>query len=154
VIWTLLCISRVLAASKGQRESDTVPTWYWQLRSMERQYLLASCDGISKCDMGANVNIWSDAQFYRLKHSRSSRCSIQHKLSCDILGGCRGASFCLLVYKGCENLIYKCLWSFTSKITHDSEPKINVALLTLIVKMGQGECCILFGLKRWRLQWL
>jgi len=76
-----------------------------------------------------------------------------NKCSCDCPGGCGWTIACLSAYKGYQNLVYRCLQSFTTKITQDSRPQIIVALLMLIVKMGQGECSIRFWLWRWPIWW-
>jgi hypothetical protein len=96
--------------------------------------------------MAAHSYIWIFDRFYRLKHLGSLKCSIENELRCDCPEGCRGTISCLSAYKGSQNLVFRCLKSFASKITQDSGPKIIVALLTLIVKMGQGEYRILFCL--------
>jgi hypothetical protein len=89
--------------------------------------------------MAANSYIWSFDWLYRLKRLGSLSCSIESELSCDCPRGCRGTISFLSANKGSQNLVFTCLQSFASKITQDSGPKIIVALLTLTVKMGQGE---------------
>jgi len=42
VIWLLLCITDVLAAFIGKRDSDTVTTPFWECASTERQRFLVS----------------------------------------------------------------------------------------------------------------
>jgi len=154
VICSLLCISVVLAVFEGQRDCDTLPAWSWKWASTEHQSFLALHDGKSKRKMAANVYIWSFDWIYRLKCSGSLSSSIEIELCCDCPGGCCGTISCLSAYKGCQNRVYRCLRSFTTKITQDSRPKIIVTLLTLMVKMGQGECSILFCRWRWPMQWL
>jgi len=85
--------------------------------------------------MAANGYIKSFDRFYALKRSGSLSRSIENELSCDCPGGCRETSSCLLGYKGCENLVYRCLRSVD-------------APLTLIFRMGQGASYSLFGPKR------
>jgi len=96
--------------------------------------------------MTANVYIWSFDWFYMVKRAESLSCSIENELSYDCPGGCHGSISCLSAYKGCQNIVYRCLRLFITKITQDLKPKIIVALLMLIVMMGQRECCILFCL--------
>jgi len=89
-----------------------------------------------------------------LKHSGSLSCSLENNLSCDCPGGYRGNITCSLAYKGYQLPVYRCLWSFATLITQDARPKINVARLTMIVKMGQGACSLHFCLDRQPIQWL
>jgi hypothetical protein len=89
--------------------------------------------------MSANSYIWSFDQFYRLQQLGSLSCRVENELSCDCPGGRHGTISCLSAYKGSQNLVFRCLRSFASKITQGSGPKIIVALLKIIVKMGQGE---------------
>jgi hypothetical protein len=96
--------------------------------------------------MAANSYIWSFDQLYRLKRLGSLSCRVENELSCDCPGGCCGTISCLSAYKGSQNLVFRCLRSFASKITQDSGPKIIVALFKIIVKMGQGEYGLLFYL--------
>ena len=146
-ICSLYCISVVLAAFTGHRDSDTLSAWSWKWASTEHQWFLALHDGYTKHKMASNFYIWRFDWFYRLKCSGSLSCWIENELSCDHLGGRRGTISCSSAYKGRHNLLYRCLRSLTAKITWDSRPKIIVALLTLIVKMGYRECSIFFAYK-------
>jgi len=93
-------------------------------------------------------------QFRRLTHSRSLSSSIKHQVSCDCVGACRGTISWLPAHNSFQNLVYRYLRSCTTKVTQDSWPTIIVALVTIIVKMKHGECCILTGIhRRWR-RWL
>jgi len=137
VYFSLLCISVVLAAYKFQADNDTLHALSWKWMSTECQQLLALHDGQSKGKMAANVYIWSFERFHSLKCSGSLSCSIENEWSCNCLGGCQRTISCLSAYKGCQNLVYRCLWSFTTKITQDTWPTIIVALLMLIVNWGR-----------------
>jgi len=132
----LLCITDVLSAFNGERESDTLPTRSWKWASTERQSFLVVHDGQSKSEMAANGYICSFDWFYTLKRSGSLSCSIENELNCDCPGTCSETTTCLLCCKGCQNLVYRCLRSVD-------------APLTLIFGMGQGASYFLFCLKWW-----
>jgi len=114
VIWSLLYISIVLAAFVRQRESDMLPARSWKWESVECQWFLTLHDCFSKREMVAIVNIQSFDWFFRLKRSWSLSCNFENKLSCDCLGCCRRNISCLSAYKGCQNLVYRYLWSFAT----------------------------------------
>jgi len=131
----VLCITNVLAAFKGQSESDTLPAESSRWASTERQQFWALHDGYSKREMAASGYIWSFDRFYRLKHLGSLSCSIENELDCDCPGGCRETTSLILAYRGCQNLVSRCLRSVD-------------APLTFIVRMGQGASYFLFCLRR------
>jgi len=103
-------------------------------------------------DVAVNVYIQSCHRFYRLKHSRSLSCSLNNELSCNCPGGCRRNFACYYAHKGYQLPVYRCLWSFSTLITQDARPKIVVAWLTIIVKMGQGACSYFYVLERQPIQ--
>jgi len=57
-----------------------------------------------------------------------------------------GPSLAYQPIEGSQNIVFRYLQSFATKITQDSSPKIIVTLLTLILKIGQDEYSILFCL--------
>jgi len=130
----LLCITDVLTAFKGQRESDMLPAWSWNWASTERQRFLALHNGQWKRQMAANGCIRSFDRFNRLQCSGSLSCSNDNSLNCDCPGGCRETTSFSVGYKGCQNLVYMCLRSVA-------------ALLTCIFSIGQGASYFLFTSK-------
>jgi len=118
-------------------------TWFWALYH-----------GESMRDVAVTFYIRGSDRFYRLKHSGWLSCSLDNESSCDCPEGCRGNIACLLAYTGYQFPVYRCLWSFATLITQHARPEIILALLTMIVKMGQGACSFHFCLERQPTEWL
>ena len=87
-------------------------------------------------------------RFCRLKHSWTLICRFVNEISCYHPGGHRRNISCLSSYTGCRLHVDGCLWSSTSYVTENARAKISNAPLTLIFKMKQGACLILYLLSR------
>ena len=60
----------------------------------------------------------------------------------------------VLILKGSQCLVYEWLQLITTGVTQDEQPKIVDAPWTLISRMGQWQCSILFCQGRLSLSWL
>jgi len=59
VLWLLLCITDILAAFMGRRDSDTVTAVFWQWASTDTRWLLAFHHGYPMWWFVENIHKWS-----------------------------------------------------------------------------------------------
>jgi len=123
-IWLLLYIIADLAPFIDKRENNTLPAKSWKWASLERQQFLALHQSESQCDVSVSVNMQSYDRFYRHKPSGTLNPSLENELSSICPGGCHGNISYLSGYKGCQLMVYRCLWSSATWITQDAWPEI------------------------------
>jgi hypothetical protein len=126
---------------------------------MEHHRFLALHVGLSKRVMATIVYIWSFDRFYGLTSSGSLSCSTENELSCDCLGGCGVTTCCLAAYTGCQNCVYGCLRSCTTKITQDSRTKTLSLCWRSLSRWGRESVAFSFAKKggqynEYRYQWV
>jgi len=146
--WMQMIITDVLAVLQLETERDMAPCpiLHMSVNAVSTIFVLAGwLIKVRDSHKGLYMEFWlvlCDKMFRitELHHWKWIELWLSGRLSWDDLS--------LSPQTGCQNLVYRCLRSFTTKITRDSIPTIIVALLMLSVKMTQGECSILFCLKR------
>jgi len=118
VIWSLLDILKVLAIILGNRDIGTLPARSWKWASIDSQQVGALHRGWSKRNVAVIDYIQSFDWFYRLKRSCTLSCSIEYGLSCYCPGSSRGNISCSSASEGYQLLVYRCLRSSATYITH------------------------------------